>query len=176
MEDIRKNTVSVLENLIEINNDGNHGYRLAADKIENPEYKTLFHAYAQQRAQFAAELEREANLLGRDPDAGLYGQGFSLIQERKLAIDQQFFRQGLSIPEVDGIGRHNNELVPSSLATVSQWPAMRLKRLAASLIRASPASCPKVSFTVLRLSSPIRIRATWVPFRSAWARTCSSRL
>ena len=70
MEDIRKNTLSVLENLIEINNDGNHGYRLAADKIENPEYKTLFHAYAQQRAQFAAELEREANLLGRDPDAG----------------------------------------------------------------------------------------------------------
>lgn len=70
MEDIRKNTLSVLENLIEINNDGNHGYRLSADKIENPEYKTLFHAYAQQRAQFAAELEREANLLGRDPDAG----------------------------------------------------------------------------------------------------------
>ena len=70
MEDIRKNTLSVIENLIEINNDGNHGYRLAADKIENPEYKTLFHAYAQQRAQFGAELEREANLLGRDPDAG----------------------------------------------------------------------------------------------------------
>ena len=70
MEDIRKKTLSVLENLIEINNDGNHGYRLAADKIENPEYKTLFHAYAQQRAQFASELEREANLLGRDPDAG----------------------------------------------------------------------------------------------------------
>src|SRR4028119_1081638 len=70
MEDIRKNTLSALENLIEINNDGNHGYRLAAEKIENPEYKTLFHAYAQQRAQFAAELEREAHLLGRDPDAG----------------------------------------------------------------------------------------------------------
>lgn len=70
MEDIRKNTLSVIENLIQINNDGNHGYRLAAEKIENPEYKTLFHAYAQQRAQFAADLEREAHLLGRDPDAG----------------------------------------------------------------------------------------------------------
>lgn len=70
MDDIRKNTLSVIENLIQINNDGNHGYRLAAEKIENPEYKTLFNAYAQQRAQFAADLEREAHLLGRDPDAG----------------------------------------------------------------------------------------------------------
>lgn len=70
MEDIRKNTLSAIEGLIEINNDGNHGYKLAADKIENPEYQTLFHSYAQQRAQFAAELEREANLLGRDSDPG----------------------------------------------------------------------------------------------------------
>ncbi|MDO1447763.1 PA2169 family four-helix-bundle protein [Rhodocytophaga aerolata] len=68
MEDIRKKTLSVLQNLIEINNDGNHGYRLAADKIENQEYATLFHAYAQQRALFASELEREANLLGKDVD------------------------------------------------------------------------------------------------------------
>jgi uncharacterized protein (TIGR02284 family) len=68
MEDIRKKTLSVLQNLIEINNDGNHGYRLAADKIENSEYATLFHAYAQQRALFASELEREANLLGKDVD------------------------------------------------------------------------------------------------------------
>jgi uncharacterized protein (TIGR02284 family) len=70
MEDQRKNTVSILEDLIEINNDGNHGYKTAADDIDNPAYKTLFYGYAQQRAQFAAELEREAQLLGRDPDAG----------------------------------------------------------------------------------------------------------
>lgn len=68
MEDVRRKTLSVIQNLIEINNDGNHGYRLAADKIENPEYATLFHAYAQQRALFATELEREANLLGKDVD------------------------------------------------------------------------------------------------------------
>jgi uncharacterized protein (TIGR02284 family) len=70
MEDQRKKTVSVLEDLIEINNDGNHGYKTAADDIDNPAYKTLFYSYAQQRSQFAAELEREAQLLGRDPDAG----------------------------------------------------------------------------------------------------------
>lgn len=70
MEDQRRKNLSVLEDLIEINNDGRHGYQTAADDIDNPAYKTLFLQYAQQRAQFSAELEREANLLGRDPDAG----------------------------------------------------------------------------------------------------------
>ncbi|MES2731980.1 MAG: PA2169 family four-helix-bundle protein [Bacteroidota bacterium] len=69
MEDQRKKTLSVLEDLIEINNDGNEGYKTAADDIDNPAYKTLFYSYAQQRATFAAELKREAELLGRDPDS-----------------------------------------------------------------------------------------------------------
>jgi uncharacterized protein (TIGR02284 family) len=70
MEDQRKNALSVIEDLIEINNDGNHGYKTAAENIENPEYRSLFQSFAQQRAQFAAELEREAHQMGRDPDAG----------------------------------------------------------------------------------------------------------
>src|SRR4051812_21915984 len=70
MEDLRKKTLSALEDLIEINNDGNHGYKTAADDIDNPSYKTLFYSYAQQRAKFGAELTREAELLGREPEAG----------------------------------------------------------------------------------------------------------
>ncbi len=68
--DNRKNTVSILEDLIKICNDGAHGYKTAAEDVDNAEYKTLFNAYSQQRTQFSAELEREANLMGRDPDAG----------------------------------------------------------------------------------------------------------
>lgn len=68
--DNRKQIVSVLEDLIQICNDGAHGYRTAAEDVDNTEYKTLFNAYSQQRTQFSAELEREANLMGRDPDAG----------------------------------------------------------------------------------------------------------
>ena len=70
MEEQNKKVVSVLEDLIQINNDGNHGYKTAADDIDNPAYKTLFYGYAQQRAQFGSELTREAELLGRDPDTG----------------------------------------------------------------------------------------------------------
>ena len=70
MEDQRKKTLDIIEDLIEINNDGNEGYKTAADDIDNPAYKTLFYGYAQQRAKFASELEREAQLLGRDPDSG----------------------------------------------------------------------------------------------------------
>ena len=65
-----KQIVSVLEDLIQICNDGAHGYKTAAEDVDNLEYKTLFNAYSQQRTQFSAELEREANLMGRDPDAG----------------------------------------------------------------------------------------------------------
>jgi uncharacterized protein (TIGR02284 family) len=65
-----KDVKSVLENLIQVCNDGSHGYRTAAEDVDNPEYKTLFHAYSQQRNQFATELEREGSLLGRDTDAG----------------------------------------------------------------------------------------------------------
>jgi hypothetical protein len=65
-----KQIVSVLEDLIQLCNDGAHGYKTAAEDVDNLEYKTLFNAYSQQRTQFSAELEREANLLGRDPDAG----------------------------------------------------------------------------------------------------------
>ncbi len=70
MADDRRHSVSILEDLMKICNDGAHGYQTAAEDVDNPEYKTLFNAYSQQRNQFSAELEREANLLGRDPDAG----------------------------------------------------------------------------------------------------------
>ena len=69
MEDQRKKTLDVIEDLIEINNDGNEGYKTAADDIDNPAYKTLFYSYAQQRAKFSTELKREAELLGREPDS-----------------------------------------------------------------------------------------------------------
>jgi uncharacterized protein (TIGR02284 family) len=69
MEEQRKKTLGIIEDLIEINNDGNEGYKTAAEDIDNPAYKTLFYSYAQQRAQFSDELKKEAELLGREPDS-----------------------------------------------------------------------------------------------------------
>lgn len=60
--------ISTLNNLIETCKDGENGFRTAADGVKNGELKTLFNKYAQQRAQFAAELQSEVRKLGGDPE------------------------------------------------------------------------------------------------------------
>jgi uncharacterized protein (TIGR02284 family) len=60
--------ISTLNNLIETCKDGENGFRTAAGGVKNGELKTLFNLYAQQRAQFAAELQAEVRTLGGDPE------------------------------------------------------------------------------------------------------------
>jgi uncharacterized protein (TIGR02284 family) len=61
------NVISTLNNLIETCKDGQNGFQAAADGASRGDLKTLFHTYAQQRAQFAAELQQEVSRLGGDP-------------------------------------------------------------------------------------------------------------
>jgi uncharacterized protein (TIGR02284 family) len=66
-----KEVISVLNNLIETCKDGEEGFRTAGDAIENPDVRTLFHMYAQQRAHFASELFNEVLRRGGEPaDSG----------------------------------------------------------------------------------------------------------
>ncbi|HVG38251.1 MAG TPA: PA2169 family four-helix-bundle protein [Pyrinomonadaceae bacterium] len=60
--------ISTLNNLIETCKDGENGFRTASDGVKNSQLKTLFHTYAQQRAQFASELQNEVRHLGGDPE------------------------------------------------------------------------------------------------------------
>ena len=60
--------ISTLNNLIETCKDGQNGFQTAAEGVKNSELKTLFHTYAQQRAQFAGELQGEVRRLGGDPE------------------------------------------------------------------------------------------------------------
>ena len=60
-----KDTVS---KLIETLKDGEEGYRQAAEKIQNPEYKRFFEQQSTERARFATELQP---FLGdKDKDSG----------------------------------------------------------------------------------------------------------
>lgn len=61
--------ISTLNNLIETCKDGQNGFQTAADGVKNPELKTLFHTYSQQRAQFAGELQAEVQRMGGDPES-----------------------------------------------------------------------------------------------------------
>jgi uncharacterized protein (TIGR02284 family) len=62
------NVISTLNNLIETCKDGENGFRTAADGIKSGELKTLFLTYAQQRAQFAGELQNEVLRAGGEPE------------------------------------------------------------------------------------------------------------
>jgi uncharacterized protein (TIGR02284 family) len=87
------NVVSTLNNLIETCKDGQEGFRQAADGVKNSELKTLFGTYAQQRAQFAGELQNEVLRLGGDPEktsstAGALHRGWINIKSALTGEDE----------------------------------------------------------------------------------------
>jgi uncharacterized protein (TIGR02284 family) len=62
---------STLNDLIQICKDGENGFRTAAESVEDSNLRHLFESYAQQRTEFAAELELEMRRLAQDPaDSG----------------------------------------------------------------------------------------------------------
>src|SRR5438105_230550 len=70
MAEKREEVITVLNDLIETCKDGEQGFRTAAEgvgKEGDAELRTLFNAYAQQRARFAAELQNEVLHRGGDP-------------------------------------------------------------------------------------------------------------
>ncbi len=61
-------TTTTLNTLIEICKDGQDGFRDAAEKVKNPELKTLFSEYSLQRSRFAGELQAVVTNLGEEPE------------------------------------------------------------------------------------------------------------
>jgi uncharacterized protein (TIGR02284 family) len=61
-------TVSVLQNLIETNRDGQHGFRTAAEDSKDAELGRVFTQFSTQRTTFIAELQDRVRSLGGDPD------------------------------------------------------------------------------------------------------------
>jgi uncharacterized protein (TIGR02284 family) len=59
--------VETLNTLIETSRDAENGFHAAAEVVDDPSIKRLFSAYAQQRAEFAQELEAEVRRLGGAP-------------------------------------------------------------------------------------------------------------
>jgi uncharacterized protein (TIGR02284 family) len=67
--------IGVLNDLIQTCRDGEEGFRTAADGVEDPNLKRLFGSYAQQRAEFIQELQREVRQLGGDPEKSGHAAG-----------------------------------------------------------------------------------------------------
>jgi uncharacterized protein (TIGR02284 family) len=66
------NAISVVENLIETNRDGQKGYKEAAEHVKRPDLKTYFKEQSTERGRFAMELQAELAKLGK-PDKKVSG-------------------------------------------------------------------------------------------------------
>jgi len=66
--DAIQDAIGVLNDLIQTCRDGQDGFHTAADGVEDPNLKRLFTSYAQQRAEFTEELQREVRQLGGDAE------------------------------------------------------------------------------------------------------------
>jgi uncharacterized protein (TIGR02284 family) len=60
----QKEIISTINNLIETLKDGQKGFREAADAVSDPQLKSLFAEYSQQRFRFAGELQIQARSFG----------------------------------------------------------------------------------------------------------------
>jgi len=67
---------TVLNNLIETLKDGQEGFKQAAEGVSNPNLKSLFRDYSQQRSRFATALQTEARRHGEtDPETSSSATG-----------------------------------------------------------------------------------------------------
>ena len=60
----QKEIISTINDLIETLKDGQKGFKEAADAVNDPQLKSLFTGYSQQRARFASELQAQARSEG----------------------------------------------------------------------------------------------------------------
>ena len=60
--------ISVLQDLIETNRDGQHGFRTAAEDAKDAELARVFTEFSTQRTTFIAELQDRVRSLGGDAD------------------------------------------------------------------------------------------------------------
>ncbi|MDO1447269.1 PA2169 family four-helix-bundle protein [Rhodocytophaga aerolata] len=68
MTNQHEKAIATLNRLIEVCQDGDRGYKNAAEHIEHDEIKTVLYRLSQQRALFQAELKDEVRKLGGNPD------------------------------------------------------------------------------------------------------------
>src|SRR5437763_5617949 len=60
----QKEVISTINGLIETLKDGEKGFKEAAGAVKDPQLKSLFQEYSQQRHRFATELQSQAQNLG----------------------------------------------------------------------------------------------------------------
>jgi len=68
MKNTNENSISTLNDLVEICKDGQQGFQTAAKDAKDADLAQTFNHYAAQRTQYMTELQRQIRNLGGDPD------------------------------------------------------------------------------------------------------------
>ena len=68
MTDINKESISILNDLIETSKDGEKGFQTSAEDIKNPAIKAYFMSRSAEIASAVRELQAEVRALGGDPE------------------------------------------------------------------------------------------------------------
>src|SRR6266480_3910170 len=64
-----KEEKEIIDGLVETLKDGQEGFKQAAEGVKDPQLKSLFNEYSQQRSRFVSELQSRAQDLGeREPE------------------------------------------------------------------------------------------------------------
>lgn len=93
-DDINKDAISVVNELIETCRDGEQGFKTAAERAENPQLKQLFTTLSSQRAAFTHELEVQVETFGGRPAdlghiAGAAHRGWIAVKATVSSDDDQ---------------------------------------------------------------------------------------
>lgn len=83
-----KETIEVLNNLIEINNDRIEGYKTAAKETKDPHLKTLFRKFMETSEMCKSQLIKEVKFLKGEPAEGtrVTGKFFRTWMDLKAAL------------------------------------------------------------------------------------------
>lgn len=68
MTDINKESISILNDLIETSKDGEKGFQTSAEDVKNPAIKAFFLSRSAEIATAVCELQTEVRALGGDPE------------------------------------------------------------------------------------------------------------
>jgi uncharacterized protein (TIGR02284 family) len=68
MQNATAATASTLNDLIETLKDGQEGFKNAASNVKDPQIKSVFQEFSQQRAQLASELQSHVANTGEQPE------------------------------------------------------------------------------------------------------------